>query len=232
MARSRPAWSQRSSGTRLADARLARDPTVRLNAAMTAPADPLLPLLPQAADSFRPWLVWYAAGERVELTGHVLAMWAAKSAGFLEAEAGTAPRVRLALGPSWRLVTWCLGTWLAGGSVVLGDDGAPAEVSVAFTPGDLDPVAEVQVLVPRAPLAVRWEGVGIGHDVSHAVEHEWRQPGCLRRGQPCSSRSPRARRRCWPSWPPGAPAARPCSWRPMLRSPSWPPRRARSGPRE
>lgn len=102
--------------------------------------------------------MWYAAGERVELTGHVLAMWAAKSAGFLEAEAGTAPRVRLALGPSWRLVTWCLGTWLAGGSVVLGDDGAPAEVSVAFTPGDLDPVAEVQVLVPRAPLAVRWEG--------------------------------------------------------------------------
>lgn len=158
MARSRPAWSQRSSGTRLTDARLARDPTVRLNAAMTAPADPLLPLLPQAADSFRPWLVWYAAGERVELTGHVLAMWAAKSAGFLEAEAGAAPRVRLALGPSWRLVTWCLGTWLAGGSVVLGDDGAPAEVSVAFTPGDLDPVAEVQVLVPRAPLAVRWEG--------------------------------------------------------------------------
>lgn len=125
---------------------------------MTAHSDPLLALLPQASDSFRPWLVWYAPGERVELSGHVLAMWAAKSAGLLEAEAGAAPRVRLALGPGWRMVTWCLGTWLAGGSVVLGEDGASADVSVAFAPQDLDPLAEVQVLVPRAPLAVRWEG--------------------------------------------------------------------------
>ncbi len=148
-----PGLGQTTSRTRLA-----RGPAVRLNAAMTAHADPLLALLPQASDSFRPWLVWYAPGERVELSGHVLAMWAAKSAGLLEAEAGAAPRVRLALGPGWRMVTWCLGTWLAGGSVVLGEDGASADVSVAFAPQDLDPAAEVQVLVPRAPLAVRWEG--------------------------------------------------------------------------
>ncbi|WP_172192251.1 TIGR03089 family protein [Actinomyces faecalis] len=125
---------------------------------MAASTDPLLPLLPQASDSDRPWLVWYAPGERVELTGHVLAMWAAKTAGLLEAEAGTAPRMRLAMEPTWRTVTWCLGTWLAGGCVVTGEDHAPADVSVAFTPDRLDPTAEAQVLVPRAPLAVRWEG--------------------------------------------------------------------------
>ena len=55
--------------------------------------DPLLGILPTAADADRPWLVWYSPDERIELTGHVLSMWAAKTAGLLSAEAGGRPRV-------------------------------------------------------------------------------------------------------------------------------------------
>ena len=53
--------------------------------------DPLLCILPTAADADRPWLVWYSPDERIELTGHVLSMWAAKTAGLLSAEAGGRP---------------------------------------------------------------------------------------------------------------------------------------------
>ena len=77
--------------------------------------DPLLAILPTAADADRPWLVWYSRDERIELTGHVLSMWAAKTADLLSAETGGRPRVHVALEPGWRALTWCLGTWLAGG---------------------------------------------------------------------------------------------------------------------
>ena len=82
--------------------------------------DPLLDILPTAADADRPWLVWYSPDERIELTGHVLSMWAAKTAGLLSAEAGGRPRVHVALEPGWRALTWCLGTWLTGGRVLMG----------------------------------------------------------------------------------------------------------------
>lgn len=128
-------------------------------------ADSLLPLLPTRADGDRPWLVWYACGERVELTGRVLAMWQSKIAGFLTQELGTGARVHLALSPHWRTVAWCCGTWLAAGSVVLDDGsaGTPADApaarvapqaSVAFEAGSLDPRAELQVLVARPSLAL------------------------------------------------------------------------------
>ncbi|MCL3777012.1 MULTISPECIES: TIGR03089 family protein [unclassified Actinomyces] len=122
--------------------------------------DPLLAILPGPGDSDRPWLVWYSPGERVELTGHVLSMWAAKCAGLLSAEAGGGPRVHVALPVGWRALTWCLGTWLAGGTALVGTAGAlpAAEVSVASAPQDLSPGAEVQVLVPGASLAVRYDG--------------------------------------------------------------------------
>ena len=68
--------------------------------------DPLLGILPTAADADRPWLVWYSPDERIELTGHVLSMWAAKTAGLLSAEAGGRPRVHVALEPGWRALTW------------------------------------------------------------------------------------------------------------------------------
>ena len=127
--------------------------------------DPLLDILPTAADADRPWLVWYSPDERIELTGHVLSMWAAKTAGLLSAEAGGRPRVHVALEPGWRALTWCLGTWLAGGRALMGPaallDAARADepdVSVADRQEALIPHAEVQVLVPRASLATGWDG--------------------------------------------------------------------------
>lgn len=128
--------------------------------------DALLPLLPGPADADRPWLVWYAPDERVELTGHVLSMWQSKTAGLLSEQAPPAPSVRVALDGGWRLVTWCAGTWLAGGEVLLGGPGegaggaagGPADVSVAYEEAGLDDEAELQLLVPRASLAVRWNG--------------------------------------------------------------------------
>ena len=127
--------------------------------------DPLLAILPTAADADRPWLVWYSRDERIELTGHVLSMWAAKTAGLLSAEAGGRPRVHVALEPGWRALTWCLGTWLAGGRVLMGPAallGAAGthepDASVADRPEALAPRAGIQVLVPRASLATGWDG--------------------------------------------------------------------------
>ena len=130
--------------------------------------DSLLSLMPTQADGDRPWLVWYAYGERVELTGRVLAMWQSKISGFLSQELATGARVHLAPPPHWRTVAWCCGTWLAAGSVVLDDDGGPStdatatrvapQVSVAFEAGSLDPRAELQVLVARPSLALAWNG--------------------------------------------------------------------------
>ena len=109
--------------------------------------------------------MWYSPDERIELTGHVLSMWAAKIAGLLSAEAGGRPRVHVALGPGWRVLTWCLGTWLAGGRVLMGPAallGAAGtdepDASVADRQGALAPRAGVQVLVPRASLAAGWDG--------------------------------------------------------------------------
>ena len=61
---------------------------VCLNPRMPAVSHPtpdrLVALLPGPADADRPWLVNYSPGsERIELTGHVLNMWASKSAGLL-----------------------------------------------------------------------------------------------------------------------------------------------------
>ena len=110
--------------------------------------------------------MWYSDAERIELSGHVLSMWSAKTAGLLLSEAGPGPRVSVALAPGWRAVTWCLGAWLAAGTVLaadvdpcdpaLGLDGPL--VSVAGDPADLLDDAEVQILVPPASLAVRWPG--------------------------------------------------------------------------
>lgn len=122
--------------------------------------DPLVTLLPGPEDADRPWLVNYSPSERIELTGHVLSMWASKSAGLLTAEWGEGPQVHVGLPSGWRAVTWCLGAWLAGGGVALGPASAfeDAEVSVAGALKDLAARAEVQVLVPRASLAVRFDG--------------------------------------------------------------------------
>ena len=127
--------------------------------------DALIRALPSTSDSSRPWLVWYAPGERIELTGHVLSMWHAKCAGFITAEAGPGADVHLGMSPHWRAVTWCAGAWVAGATPVLveRDDflvgnllEEDPSMSVAFRIHWLFPSADVQVLVTMESLATRW----------------------------------------------------------------------------
>ena len=129
--------------------------------------DALIRVLPSTSDSSRPGLVWYAPGERIELTGHVLSMWHAKCAGFVTTEAGPGADVHLGMSPHWRAVTWCAGAWVAGATPVLLESNdifvenllseAPV-MSVAFRIRWLFPSADVQVLVTMGSLATRWPG--------------------------------------------------------------------------
>ena len=132
------------------------------------PADTLTEILTTATHAHGPRLTWYSPGERIELTGHVLGMWLAKTAGMVTAEAGAdVPTgsgqcvVHLGLPAHWRTLTWAAGSWLAGACVRVGTPDAtaePATLSVATSPQLLDDDAEVQVLVPLASLAQRWPG--------------------------------------------------------------------------
>lgn len=73
-------------------------------------------------DPGRPRITWYGAdGERVELSGAVLANWVAKTANLLvdELDAGPGTRVRLDLPAHWRTVVWTLATWYVGATVSL-----------------------------------------------------------------------------------------------------------------
>lgn len=86
-------------------------------------------------DPGRPRITWYGEdGERVELSGAVLANWVAKSTNLLVDEADTAPGVRVALDlpPHWRALVWALAAWRCGAGVVL--DGSGADVVVTDRP--------------------------------------------------------------------------------------------------
>ena len=147
-------------------------------------ADDLTRIL-RSGQSARPRLIWYAPGERIELSGRVLATWVAKAADLLQEDldAGVGTRVGLSGSPHWRLLVWALATWTLGGTVVtsaeapdpdaeapLGRpaDGAPVDVLVAdgehlhrcltgaWRPGDpLAWRAEHVVGLTRAALARR-----------------------------------------------------------------------------
>ena len=72
--------------------------------------DLLASQIPSKADKDRPWLVWYGpGGERVELTGHVAAMWVCKAAGLLEEQTWPGSAVHVGGATHWRTVLWCAG---------------------------------------------------------------------------------------------------------------------------
>lgn len=89
-------------------------------------------------DPGRPRITWYGAdGERVELSGAVLANWVYKSANLLieEFDAGPGFRVRLDLPMHWRTICWALAVWQIGACVVVGSGDADAIVGTAPRPG-------------------------------------------------------------------------------------------------
>lgn len=115
----------------------------------------LFDLLPNL---YKPAIIWYGVGERIELSGHVVNVWSSKVAALLDSEIGTPSlTVHMALPPHWRSVVWAAGIWRAGNVLTLDTD-QEAELSLACNEENLDPGAEVSVLTPLASLALRWPG--------------------------------------------------------------------------
>jgi len=117
-----------------------------------APSDveALLGLLQR--DPGRPRITWYGPdGERVELSGAVLANWVAKSTNLLVEEVDAAPgvRVRVDLPPHWRALVWSLAAWRCGACVALDGDG---DVLVTDRPADA-PAGALVVAVALPALA-------------------------------------------------------------------------------
>src|SRR3712207_930384 len=111
-----------------------------------------------ASGGGRPRVTQYAAdGERVELSGAVLANWTAKTTNLLVEEFDVAPgsTVRLDLPAHWRTLVWALATWRCGACVVLGPDG-DTDVVVSDVPGRHDAGQLVAVALPA--LARRFAG--------------------------------------------------------------------------
>jgi len=120
-----------------------------------------------ASDPGRPRVTWYGAdGERVELSGHVLENWVAKTANLLveECDAGPGTTVALDLPPHWRTVVWALATWSVGATLAEGE----ADVVVTADPASAPDAGQV-VAVTLAALARRFEGDG-RFDVDDAAE--------------------------------------------------------------
>ena len=124
---------------------------------MRTPADVLADLL--RSDPARPRVTFYedtpgpTAGERIELSGKVLANWVSKAANALQEELDVAPgsSVRLALPPHWRALYWALAVWSVGACVCLDED--EADVTVTDSPDLAAQSAGTAVLTTLAALA-------------------------------------------------------------------------------
>jgi len=130
-------------------------------ACVRTPASVLAEIL--ASDPARPRVTFYedtpgpTQGERIELSGKVLANWVSKAGNVLQDEYDMGPGsvVRLALPPHWRVFYWALAVWSVGGTVDLAGASTPdllicddPDLAATFDP----PVRDV-VLVTMAALA-------------------------------------------------------------------------------
>ena len=90
---------------------------------------PVMSLHTRLARAPRPALTWYGdGGERVELSGPVLAQWVTKASNLLveELDAGPGYRVLVDLPGHWRAVVWALAVWRVGACVVVPDEAGAA----------------------------------------------------------------------------------------------------------
>jgi uncharacterized protein (TIGR03089 family) len=115
-----------------------------------------------AADGGRPRLTWYGDdGERVELSGAVLANWASKTVNLLVEEFDAAPgtRVVVDLPVHWRTAVWALAAWRTGATVALpeADLGHP-DVVVTSSPDRWADAGADLVVVSLPALARRYDG--------------------------------------------------------------------------
>ena len=124
---------------------------------MRTPASVLADIL--RADPARPRVTFYedtpgdTQGERIELSGKVLANWVSKAGNALQDgyDLGPGSVVRLSLPPHWRALYWALAAWSVGATVDLtggAGDGAnaaadllvcdhPDAVNATLAPGDI-----------------------------------------------------------------------------------------------
>jgi len=112
------------------------------------------------ADPGRPRLTWYAGGgERIELSGAVLANWVSKTTNLLVEEFDGGPEVRIGLDlpAHWRTVVWALAAWRCGACVVIGPQAGEADVVVTDRPELFDGVEQL-VAVALPGLARRFDG--------------------------------------------------------------------------
>lgn len=115
-----------------------------------------------AADGGRPRLTWYGDdGERVELSGAVLANWASKTVNLLVEEFDAAPgtTVVVDLPVHWRAAVWTLAAWRTGATVALPDAAvAGPDVVVTDTPERWADAGADLVVVSLPALARRYDG--------------------------------------------------------------------------
>jgi uncharacterized protein (TIGR03089 family) len=127
---------------------------------MPTPADVLAALL--RSDPSRPRVTFYDdsvnAGERIELSGKVLANWVSKAANLLteELEIGRGDVVRLDLpAQHWRSLYWALAVWSVGATLDVRRSG-PAQLLVTTdTRRAVGTDADATILVTLAALARR-----------------------------------------------------------------------------
>jgi uncharacterized protein (TIGR03089 family) len=124
------------------------------------------------SDPARPRVTFYedtpgpTQGERIELSGKVLANWIYKAGNALQDEYDVGPGsvVRLALPPHWRALYWAFAVWSVGATLDLarGDDLARSDAQVAALlicddpdtiAAELEPPPDDVVLVTLAALA-------------------------------------------------------------------------------
>lgn len=115
-----------------------------------------------AADGGRPRLTWYGDdGERVELSGAVLANWASKTVNLLVEEFDAAPgtTVVVDLPVHWRTAVWALAAWRTGATVALPDAGMDGpDVVVTGTPERWADGGADLVVVSLPALARKYDG--------------------------------------------------------------------------
>jgi uncharacterized protein (TIGR03089 family) len=124
-------------------------------------------------DPTRPRLTWYddatgpTQGERIELSGRVLANWAAKAANLLQEDLDVGPGtvVELDLPVHWRAAYWLFAAWSVGAEVVTGCSlaGRRPDVVVTDDPEDWPGAAVVAVSLPALTRA--WTGSALGAGV-------------------------------------------------------------------
>jgi uncharacterized protein (TIGR03089 family) len=103
-----------------------------------------------------PRLTWYGSGgERIDLSGRVLANWMIKATNLLleEAEAGPGTRVLVDLPVHWRTLIWTCAAWTTGATVVLPGADDCARRGDSYSPGDVVVTTRPE-LVPPGPLVI------------------------------------------------------------------------------